>query len=334
MSKVPKLSVIVPVYKVEPYLQKCIDSILSQTFRDLELILVDDGSPDNCPAICDAAAEQDERVVVIHRKNVGLSAARNAGLTAARGDYIGFVDSDDYISPRMYQTLYDAMVENDAQMAVCSYEYVNLRGGIFKDRRSPITKYEVLDRVQMLDRLGGDRNWYYITAWNRLYRRELFENIRFPQGRIHEDEYVAHSLYWACERIAVVPEPLYFYVQREGSIMRQKTLKQCLDKIWGIFDRMDFAQEHGLNRLAFRSCNAMLGVLVQLRLGEVKIEASEQYRYKQERARITGRLWGLMWMPRYEEYKARILFYLVSPRLCRLMIRLKKRRERPEKEGT
>lgn len=319
----PMLSIIVPVYKVEPYLQKCIDSILNQTFRDLELILVDDGSPDNCPAICDAAAEKDERVVVLHRKNAGLSAARNAGLMAARGDYIGFVDSDDYVAPEMYEKLYAAMVCNDAQIAVCSYTYVDLRGGVSVNRRSPITKYEVLDRIQMLDRLGGNQNWYYITVWNRLYRRELFENIRFPFGRLHEDEYVAHYLYWACERIVTIPEDFYYYVQREGSIMAQKTLKQCLDKVWGIFDRMDFAQDHGLNRMAFRSCNGLLDQLVQIRLGEVTIKEDERDIYKRERARIRGRLWGLMWMPRHEKYKARILLYFVSPYLYALVRKLK-----------
>lgn len=334
MSQRPQLSVIVPVYKVEPYLQKCIDSILNQTFRDLELILVDDGSPDGCPAICDAAAQKDSRVVVLHRKNAGLSAARNAGLMMARGDYIGFVDSDDYIAPEMYEKLYDAMVYSDAQIAVCSYAYVDEQGNLLKDRRSPITEYEVLDRVQMMDRLGGNKSWYYITVWNRLYRRELFENIRFPLGRLHEDEYVAHYLYWACERIAVLPEDFYYYVQRGGSIMSQRTLKQCLDKVWGIFDRMDFAQDHGLNRTAFRSCNGLLGQLVQIKLGEVKVEKDEHYIYKRERARIRGRLWGLMWMPRYEEYKARILLYLVSPHLCAWMMALnRRRREWNEKKG-
>lgn len=335
METKPRLSVIVPVYKVEPYLQKCIDSILAQTFRDLELILVDDGSPDSCPAICDAAAEKDERVVVLHRKNAGLSAARNAGLAAARGDYIGFVDSDDYIAPEMYQTLYDTMQRNDAQLAVCNYTYVDEKGDVTGNWNSPMKEEEVLNRVQAMDRLGGDGSWYYITAWNRLYRRELFENIRFPLGKLHEDEYIVHYIYWACERIVVVPKPLYFYVQRGGSIMRQKTLRRYLDNIWGIFDRVDFAQEHGLNRLAFRSCNALLGLLVQVRLGQVEIKDDERDRYKRERARIRGRLWGLMWMPRYEEYKARILLYMVSPRLCALMMQLKRTvKARREKKGS
>ena len=325
----PMLSIIVPVYKVEPYLQKCIDSILNQTFRDLELILVDDGSPDNCPAICDAAAEKDERVVVLHRKNAGLSAARNAGLSAARGNYIGFVDSDDYIAPDMYQTLYDAMLKNDAQLAICNYTYVDVERNVLRKWRSPIKKAETLNRVQAMDRLGGDGSWYYITAWNRLYSRELFENIRFPLGKLHEDEYVVHRIYWACERIVIVPRPLYYYVQRGGSIMRQKSLKRYLDNIWGIFDRMDFAQEHGLNRLAFRSCNVLLGLLVQVRLGEVRIEKEEKILYKRERARIRGRLDGQLRMPGYGEYKARILLYLVSPRLCAFLMKLKReQRER------
>lgn len=189
--------------------------------------------------------------------------------------------------------------------------------------------------MQAMDRLGGDGSWYYITAWNRLYRKELFENVRFPLGKLHEDEYIVHYIYWACERIAIVPESLYFYVQRGGSIMRQKTLRRYLDNVWGIFDRIDFAQEHGLNRLAFRSCNALLGLLVQVRLGEVKIRDDERDLYRRERARIQGRLWGLMWMPRYEEYKARILLYLISPRLCALMMQLNKKVKKwREKKGS
>jgi len=333
MSSRPKLSVIIPVYKVEPYLQKCIDSILNQTFRDLELILVDDGSPDNCPAICDAAAQKDERVVVFHRKNGGLSAARNAGLMAARSDYIGFVDSDDYIAPEMYEKLYAAMVENDAQLAICNYTYVDTEGNVLSQWESPILNGGgVLDRVQMMDRLGGDRSWYYVTAWNKLYRRELFENIRFPFGKLHEDEYVVHHVFWACERIVVLPESFYYYVQRDGSIMHQETLRRYLDNIWGIFDRMDFAQEHGLHRLAFRSCNKLLNLLTHITTGKVKIAENERHLYKREKARIRGRLWGLMWMPHYEEYKIRVLLYLVSPHLCGLIIDLKQRRKKWRKK--
>ena len=124
----PLLSIIVPVYKVENYLQKCIDSILAQTFTDFELILVEDGSPDGCPALCDAAAAKDARIRVLHQKNGGLSAARNAGLDVARGEWIGFVDSDDYIAPEMYETLYKAVQNTGADLALCDYAAVDEAG--------------------------------------------------------------------------------------------------------------------------------------------------------------------------------------------------------------
>ena len=127
-EKAPLLSIIVPVYKVENYLQKCIDSILAQTFTDFELILVEDGSPDGCPALCDAAAAKDARIRVLHQKNGGLSAARNAGLDVARGEWIGFVDSDDYIAPEMYETLYKAVQSTGADLALCDYAAVDEAG--------------------------------------------------------------------------------------------------------------------------------------------------------------------------------------------------------------
>lgn len=126
----PLLSIIVPVYDVERYLPKCIDSILAQTFTDFELILVEDGSPDNCPALCDAAAAKDARIRVIHQKNGGLSAARNAGLDAARGEWIGFVDSDDYIAPEMYEALYKAVQSTGADLALCDYAEVDETGAL------------------------------------------------------------------------------------------------------------------------------------------------------------------------------------------------------------
>ena len=124
-----KLSIIVPVYNVEPYLRRCIDSILAQTFTDFELILVDDGSPDNCPAICDEYAEKDPRIVVIHKQNGGLSDARNAGLDIARGEYIGFVDSDDYIDAEMYEKMYNAAIMHNSDIVSCAYERIDISKG-------------------------------------------------------------------------------------------------------------------------------------------------------------------------------------------------------------
>lgn len=323
MPERPKLSVIVPVYKVEPYLQKCIDSILNQTFRDLELILVDDGSPDNCPAVCDAAAEKDERVVVIHQKNGGLSAARNAGVEAARGEYIGFVDSDDYIAPEMYEKLYTAMVENDAQLAVCSYTYVDPEGNVLPKWKSPILNGGgVLDRVQMMGRLSEDKSWYYITAWNKLYRRELFENIRFPLGKLHEDEYVVHHVFWACERIVVLPQPLYYYVQRGGSIMQQKSLRQAQDWMEGVASRAEFAMEHQLDFLAFSAQKGVVRVLSE-NWSQKDRTPEEKALLRQDRKKANAVIHKLLKRPGFQSDKIKLCVFLLSPALYHRMMQRK-----------
>lgn len=204
----PTISIIVPVYKTEAYLEKCVDSILAQTFRDFELLLIDDGSPDNCPALCEEAAARDPRIRVIHQKNAGLSAARNTGVEAARGEWIGFVDSDDSIAPEMYETLLTYARRDGAQIAVCDYLLVTEAG---EPLPSPyrLEEDKVLDRVGALEQMNRG---HFTVAWNRLYRRELFETVRFPVGKIHEDEYTAHQFYWQCERITIAAKPLYFYV--------------------------------------------------------------------------------------------------------------------------
>ena len=216
-GKAPLLSIIVPVYKVENYLPKCIDSILAQTFTDFELILVDDGSPDNCPALCDAAAEKDARVRVIHQKNGGLSAARNAGLDAARGAWIGFVDSDDYIAPEMYEVLYQAVQSTGADLALCDYAEVDEAG-------TPCPQMHVsLSMIQ--------------PAWNKLYRRAVFAQLRYPEGKLNEDLFLIPEVCLQIQKAVVVPKALYYYVQRGGSIMSgNKTLRH--------FDAAEAAQRY------------------------------------------------------------------------------------------
>ena len=202
----PTISIIVPVYKTEAYLEKCVDSILAQTFRDFELLLIDDGSPDNCPALCEEAAARDPRIRVIHQKNAGLSAARNTGVEAARGEWIGFVDSDDSIAPEMYETLLTYAQRDGAQIAVCDYLLVTEAG-------EPLPSSYRLEEDKVLDRVGALEQMnrgHFKVAWNRLYRRELFETVRFPVGKIHEDEYTAHQFYWQCERITIAANRCIF----------------------------------------------------------------------------------------------------------------------------
>lgn len=221
-----KISVIIPVYKVEKYLNRCINSVVNQTYKNLEIILVDDGSHDNCPKICDDWAKKDDRIIVVHKKNGGLSDARNKGIDIASGTYICFVDSDDYISENMIEKLYNALTEANAEISICNFRYVDEYGNdctdkkLFSNDNLPITD-NVLSSFDILaDKMFEPKNWYWVVAWNKLYKKELFDDIRYPVGKIHEDEYVIHSLLIKCNRVACVSDMLYYYVQRNDSIMK------------------------------------------------------------------------------------------------------------------
>ena len=218
----PLLSIIVPVYKVENYLQKCIDSILAQTFTDFELILVDDGSPDNCPALCDAAAAKDARIRVLHQKNGGLSAARNAGLDVARGEWIGFVDSDDYIAPEMYEILYKAVQSTGADLALCDYVKVDETGALCTQTHVAVPQKSLTGR-ELLQKA------YWTTvqiACNKLYHRTIFAQLRYPVGKLNEDFFVIPEICLNTQKAVVVPDVLYYYVQRGDSIMgKSRTLR-------------------------------------------------------------------------------------------------------------
>ena len=177
--KNPEISVIVPVYKVEKYLNECIDSILAQTFTDFEVILVDDGSPDNCPAMCDAAAQRDERVRVIHKANGGVSTARNAGLAAARGNWVGFVDSDDVIDKTYLEKLYCAAKQSGAEIAACNMLFMQEDGIPCRYQERPL-RTEVLSQDEAIHRM---RLTPLIQATTRLHRRDILEGVVFPVGK-------------------------------------------------------------------------------------------------------------------------------------------------------
>lgn len=215
-----KLSIIVPVYQVEAHIDECITSILDQTFRDFELILVDDGSLDRCPAICDAYAQKDSRIRVIHQKNQGLSAARNTGLQAARGDYIGFVDSDDFIEASMYEKLLDNLEREKADISVCGRYKV---WGDKKIQEQKSNVYKVMDSAQALALMNTNVLGYFdVAAWDKIYKRSCFKGIEFPEGKLCEDWFVMYKLFFNAHRIVYDSIPLYNYRQRTGSITHGK----------------------------------------------------------------------------------------------------------------
>ncbi len=258
MSK-PQISIIVPVYKVEPYLEFCVDSVLSQTFRDFELILVDDGSPDRCPAICDSYAEKDARVQVIHKKNGGLSSARNAGIEKAAGEYLCFIDSDDYISPVYVEHLHQAAMETEADMVICRVLPVT-------DSKIPESSQygqpEEMTKEDAFDCLFSFRNVEMVVAWNKLYVRRLFEDIRYPIGKLHEDEATIHFFIGQCDKIAWLEEPLYFYRKTEGSITNSRYSLRRLDELSAKESRLAFFKEKGYtefyDKLSLSYCSLIM----------------------------------------------------------------------------
>lgn len=227
----PYLSIIVPVYNVEAYIDKCIKSILNQTFEDFELILVDDGSPDNCGKICDTYASLDQRIKVIHQNNSGLSSARNTGLKYSTGKYIAFCDSDDYIDARMYEILIDAQKKYDADIVKC---------GCNRFIQNKITSTKNFDEFQVIKTTKKNpfllslyySNTLYIVVWNAIYRSNIVKNITFPEGFINEDQYASGMYLFQAKTLVTVDKPLYFYRQNfDGLSKKEAPMKKPLDAL-------------------------------------------------------------------------------------------------------
>ena len=250
------ISVIVPVYNVERYIRQCVESILEQTYADLEIILVDDGSTDGSGSICDEYKLKDDRVVVIHKCNGGLSDARNAGLDIARGEYIGFVDSDDYIEPDMYEVLYKNCERYAADLAAARFVKFNTQG---EDRKNFTENIEVFSREEMLRLfIVGDRR-YEITmsVWDRLYKRELISDLRFPVGKCYEDIVFSTKVIEKSKINVYIDRALYHYRLREDSISgedfndyNRAPLRIITDLIPELERRILFLDEKGEKELA------------------------------------------------------------------------------------
>lgn len=233
-----KVSIIVPVYNVEKYLNKCIDSILSQTFEDYELILVDDGSTDSSSQICDEYSRKDNRITVVHKKNGGSSSARNAGLDIAKGKYISFIDSDDYIDNRYIEILYRDIFNNKAEISIC--ENIMFKKYVEKIPESINTNINILSSKNALLNLYGKNRMTYVIVWGKMYKKSLFNNIRFPLNKINEDSFIIYKLYLKSEKIIYNSSKLYFYRQTENSIMNKKFTKKNFDDLEAFEEQINF----------------------------------------------------------------------------------------------
>ena len=217
-----KTTVIIPGYNCAMTIASTVESIILSGLTELEIIIVDDGSTDDSGAVCDAYAQRDNRIRVIHQKNGGLSAARNAGLDIARGEWIGFVDSDDYIAPEMYEKLYRAVQQTGADLALCDYAKVDEAGVPCVQTHVAVPQKSLTGR-ELLQKA------YWTTvqiAWNKLYRRDIFAQLRYPVGKLNEDFFVIPEICLNTQKAVVVPDVLYYYVQRGDSIMgKRRTLR-------------------------------------------------------------------------------------------------------------
>lgn len=230
-----KISIIVPVYKVEKYLRRCIRSILNQTYENLEIILIDDGSPDNCGRICDVFAGLDDRIIVIHQENAGVCAARNAALKIATGEYLGFVDPDDHVEPDMFEYLLDNLKKYDADISCCRYFRETMKGEITEDTDNVVHEYNSEEAINELLKFSTIK----AVFWNKLFKKELFDGVEFPEGVIYEGTIMVHRLFLKAKKILFLPESKYYYQIYNASYVHTKTLKYQCDYVRAQITRYD-----------------------------------------------------------------------------------------------
>jgi len=236
----PLISVIVPVYKVEAYLDRCVESIVSQTYQNLEIILVDDGSPDNCGRMCDEWAKKDSRIQVIHKENGGLSDARNAGMAVASGEYIGFVDSDDWIDRLFLETLHDCIQTTGSDIAACGiHTFYEGDADLPAASDAPDAIYCTEEAMRLLI-----ANQLRQVVWNKLYKRQMMADIPFAVGKLHEDEFWSYQVIARAQHIAVSAYSGYHYFQRGESIMGVCYAPRRLDAVEAKVLRQAYLEEH------------------------------------------------------------------------------------------
>lgn len=313
----PKISIIVPVYRVEEYLDKCVQSILNQTFTDFELILVDDGSPDRCGEMCDGYAEKDSRVKVIHKENGGLSDARNAGIDAASAEYIGFVDSDDYIAEDMYEMLYENIVKYDADISACGlfncYETRKIRQ-YDKDELLIVNQSEGIGIILEGKKLS-------VNAVNKLFVKTLFHNIRFPVGKLSEDAYVMIKLFGQAQKMVIETKPKYYYIHRAESITTSNYTQRDYNVVEAYKNNLLYVQDHFPEHIAkakFRYLWAYIYVYEKMIVSQTMVNDNE---YNELTKWLKKHAIKYLTNP-YFSYKRKLMMLILccSPALYRLMI--------------
>lgn len=261
----PKISVIIPVYNVEKFLRRCLDSIINQTMNDIEIILIDDGSTDNSGNICDEYAEKDDRIIVIHKENGGVSSARNKGLDIASGEYVTFVDSDDYIDNNMYEVLYRNAVEKKVDICGCFFKYITADKVMLfnptKKQRSLKGIYNGNDFVKLLY-IDEYSNGLCVSMWNKIYKRNLFYSLKFKSS-IYEDDEICHKIYKSDTSILLMDSPFYTYVQNTNSLTSKKFSEKNLIFIDILYNRLNSFKKDNLEELYIDTIRLYCNIVIE-----------------------------------------------------------------------
>lgn len=310
------ISVIIPVYNKEEYLERCIQSVVNQTYDKLEIILVNDGSSDSSPQMCDAFAQKDKRIKVIHQKNSGAAGARNQGILAATGQYISFIDPDDYISLRFYETLLTILHETSADAVLC--KYIRFSGETAKKvTQRTVTKPRVLSTEQTIDGFFGMDGEAFVVPWNKLFKRDLLNGIWFPEGRISEDEFTIYKYLANAKRVAVTEEILYYYYYNTNSETTQQNYNINLDIYDAYDERIRYLKEKRMPQFEGKAQKQYLDRLIQR--NELLVHQHDKH---------AAMLWKL-YKKRFRLVKKMVpgigySIYNISPRAYYHLVRLKK----------
>lgn len=247
----PLVSVIVPIYNVEVYLRRCLDSVLRQTYRNIEIVLVDDGSPDRCPEICDEYAKNDNRIKVIHQKNGGLAHARNVGIANSKGEYISFIDSDDFVSEKYVEILYYGIEKNNADVSIASFQRFEKDSDLTRSVNDFHFSTMSLEKCfECYCSIKANVSMSFISAWGKIYRKTLFEGVEYPKGRLYEDAFTTYKLLDKAKKIVYTENAPYYYFVNPQSILGQSFKKKHLDMVDAFQETIKFFKDEGKLQVA------------------------------------------------------------------------------------
>lgn len=311
------ISVIVPIYNMEKYLKKCVDSILNQTYSNLEIILVDDGSTDSSTKICDEYIKVDSRIKVFHKENGGLSDAKNFGLSKANGKYVAFVDSDDWIETNMYEDMYYKLKETESNIVICG-RFIDYEDG---KREEWYNKNEItMNREQSLIYLNSFYN-FDMSSCDKLYEKSLFDNIKFPYGKKCEDAYTTYLLFDKSDKITYIPKCFYHYFQRSGSISRNEKIN--MDYIYAAEKQLEFFTKEYSHLIYIAETNYVFSVKSIFQVSvERKLHLTSEFNFKRKEIK---KYYKSILNNKYITMKKKITYILFAffPILYKLLLKFK-----------